>query len=244
MKPARFTAFCLLLAACSADAQAPVAEALPIGKLAPPGAVADQFPRPARPVADIVTDTWSQEHIRDDAGEATTVMRLLGVKAGQTIADIGAGSGYYTVRLAEVVGPKGRVIGQDIMPLYLRGLAERVRKTGWRNITLALGDPHDPRLPPQSLDIALMVHMYHEIEQPYGLLWNLRASLKPGGIIGIVDADRPTQRHGTPPKLLRCELAAVGYRQTGFHPLQPGQYLAIFVLDAPPASPAAIRPCT
>jgi hypothetical protein len=84
-----------------------------------------------------------------------------------------------------------------------------------QNVTISLGEPHDPRLPAHSLDAAILVHMYHEIAQPYGLLYNLVPALKPSARVGIVDAIGPTSEHGTPPSLLRCELAAVGYREIG-----------------------------
>jgi hypothetical protein len=82
-----------------------------------------------------------------------------------------------------------------------------------QNVVITLGEPHDPRLPADSLDMAILVHMYHEIAQPYGLLYNLVPALKSGARVGVVDAYGPPSEHGTPPNLLRCELAAVGYRE-------------------------------
>ena len=79
--------------------------------------------------------------------------------------------------------------------------------------------------------------------QPFGLLNNLAGAMRPGGRVGIVDADARPERHGTPPALLRCELAAVGYRETGFHPLKAGGYLAVFAAPETPTPPRAIRPC-
>src|SRR5215831_518341 len=215
--------------------------------LAPPGAPANAFPMPSRPVARIVTDTWRNEQSRDQAGEAERVMNLLGVTTGLTVADIGAGSGYYTVRLARRVEPKGHVFAEDVVPEYLERLARRVAGEGLTSlVTLVRGDPHDPRLPPGSLDLALLVHMYHEVQQPYGLLWNLRPALRAGARVAVIDARKQTEAHGTPPELLRCELAAVGYRQTALYDLQESTYLAVFALPSPPAapnSPAAIRTC-
>jgi SAM-dependent methyltransferase len=213
----------------------------------PPGAPASVFPAPGRPVAGIVTDIWHDEQSRDRAGEAERVMKLLGIRAGLAVADIGAGSGYYTVRLARQVGPTGHVFAEDVVPEYLERLSGRLANEGLAGaVTVVRGDPHDPRLPPDSLDLALLVHMYHEVQQPYGLMWNLRRALRPGARVAVIDARRPTEVHGTPPDLLRCELAAVGYRQTAFYDLQEGTYLAVFVLPNPPAgptSPSAIRPC-
>jgi ubiquinone/menaquinone biosynthesis C-methylase UbiE len=163
-----------------------------------------------------------------------------------TIADIGAGSGYYTVRLSPIVGPNGRIVAQDVERDYLTGLHRRVRELGLQNVTIGLGEPHDPRLQASSVDVALLVHMYHEIAQPYALLYNLAPALKPGGRVGILDATGHTAEHGTPPALLRCELKAVGYREVGFHPLRGSDaYLAVF---APPdqagrPQPASITAC-
>jgi SAM-dependent methyltransferase len=215
--------------------------------LAPPGVSASAFPAPARPVAGIVTDIWRDEKSRDQAGEAERVMNLLGVKPGLVVADIGAGSGYYTVRLARRVGPTGRVFAEDVVPEYLERLARRVASEGLAGtVTVVRGDPHDPRLPSGSIDLALLVHMYHEVQQPYGLLWNLRPALRPGTYVAVIDARKQTEVHGTPPDLLRCEMNAVGYRQTAFYDLQERSYLAVFVPLDPregPASPSAIRLC-
>src|SRR5215469_14580740 len=101
--------------------------------LAPPGVPSNAFPAPSRPVARIVTDIWHDEQTRDQAGEAERVMNLLGVKAGLIVADIGAGSGYYTVRLARRVGPTGHVYAEDVVPEYLERLAKRVRSEGFAN---------------------------------------------------------------------------------------------------------------
>jgi hypothetical protein len=102
------------------------------------------------------------------------------------------------------------------------------------------GEPHDPKVPADSVDIAILVHMYHEIEQPYALLYNLVPALKSEARVGIVDAFAPTSRHGTPPNLLRCELAAVGYREISFDRLAGSDaYLAVF---APPSISSRPRP--
>ncbi|HEY7245027.1 MAG TPA: methyltransferase domain-containing protein [Xanthobacteraceae bacterium] len=204
------------------------------------GAPAAAFPKPQRPVADIVSPIWHGEKERDQAGETGQVVRLLGIKSGMTVADIGAGSGYYTTRLSPIVGSNGRIIAEDVVPEYLLSLRKRVRDLGLRNVAIDRGDPHDPRLPEGSIDIAILVHMYHEIAQPYALLYNLVPALKPDARVGIVDALGPTSRHGTPPSLLRCELAAVGYREISFDRLTGSDaYLAIF---APPSVASRTRP--
>ena len=121
-------------------------------------------------------------------------------------------------------------------------LRNRVRELGFQNITVSLGEPHDPRLPVHSLDAAILVHMYHEITQPYGPLYNLVPAFKPGGRLGIVDAAGPILRHGTPLNVLRCELAPVGYREIALHSFAGNNaYLAIF---APPSEKGRTRPET
>jgi predicted methyltransferase len=204
------------------------------------GAPADAFPRPDRPVADIVSPIWHDEKERDKAGEPQQLVRLLGIKSGMTVADIGAGSGYYVVRLSPMVGASGRVIAEDVVPKYLENLRRRVRDLALQNVDIVRGEAHDPKLPAQSLDLAILVHMYHEIAQPYALLYNLVPALKPGARIGIVDAFAPTAEHGTPPGLLRCELQAVGYREISLDRLTGSDaYLAIF---APPSVAGRPRP--
>ena len=213
---------------------------------AEPGAPAAAFPKTDRPVANIVSPVWHDEKERDAAGEPSQLVRLLGIKSGMSVADIGAGSGYYVVRLSPIVGTGGRVIAEDIRREYLRSLRKRVRDLGLQNVTISLGEPHDPRLPADSLDVAILVHMYHEIAQPYALLYNLVPALKPGARVGIVDAFGPTSEHGTPPSVLQCELAAVGYREISLDRLDASNaYLAIF---APPSvasrtPPEAIVAC-
>jgi SAM-dependent methyltransferase len=240
---------CVVIAAAAAlfvVAVASPASTKDLPYLAPPGAPANAFPKIERPVAEIVSPSRSSEEKRDANNESGQLARLLGLKPGMTVADIGAGSGYHTVRLSRLLGPSGLVIAQDVTPNYLADLAKRTDRLNLQNVRLALGDPHDPRLPPQSLDAAILVHMYHEIAQPYALLYNLAPALRPGAPVGIVDLDKPIRQHGTPPDLLRCELAAVGYRETGFHKLTgDAGYLAIFSppKEANRTQPQAVVPC-
>lgn len=204
----------------------------------------DQFPKPHRPVAPIVNDSFSTEDARDRLGEAEQVMALAGIGNGMTVADIGAGEGYYTVRLARAVGPKGRVLAEDIIPATRDRLAIRVQRENLDNVSVRLGKPDDAMLPARSFDRILLVHMYHEVESPYALLWRLRDALKPGGQIVVVDADRPANRHGMPPALLSCELRAVGLRLVKFTPVTDGNsYFASFAVDKPKPAPGDIVAC-
>jgi SAM-dependent methyltransferase len=202
------------------------------------------FPRPDRPVAAIVSPAYSDEKTRDSKGEAERVMDRLVIRPGLRIADIGAGEGYYAVRLARRLGSSGTIYAQDVKSDYLKRLEARLKREGIRGVRLVLGIPNNPKLMPDSIDVALVSHVYHEIENPYEFFYRLRPALAAGARVAIVDVDRPTQDHGTPPALLRCELGAVGYREIDFVSLAPADgYLAIFVPppELPPVS--LIRPC-
>ncbi len=202
------------------------------------------FPEADRPVATIVSARWSTEEARDRLNEASRVMDLAEIRKGMSVADLGAGEGYYTTRLASRVGAEGRVLAEDIVPAVRDALAERVTRERLENVSVRLGMPADPRLPENSFDRILMVHMYHEIEQPYEFLWRMRSSLRRGGLVVVVDANRPTRDHGTPPALLKCEFAAVGYAQVDFHEMRSaGGYFTTFRAAGPRPDPAAIRAC-
>lgn len=202
------------------------------------------FPDADRPVAPIVSNRFSTEDARDRVGEAEEVMRLAGVTAGMSVADIGAGEGYYTVRLAPIVGAKGRVLAQDIVPETRDQLAERVQREQLDNVAVRLGAPDNPMLPAGSFDRIFLVHMYHEVTSPYAFLWHLRDGLKPGGLVVVVDANRDIKRHGTPPDLLTCELKAVGLERVTYAPLEgTDNYFSAFRIAGAKPEPAAIRPC-
>lgn len=206
--------------------------------------VRNGFPAADRPVASIQSASWSNEEARDRLNEAEAVMDRAGIKKGMTVADIGAGEGYYTIRLATRVGKMGRVLAEDIVPAYRDALATRVSRERLDNVSVRLGLPADPRLPEASFDRILMVHMYHEIESPYEFLWRLRPALSATGQVVVVDANRPTANHGTPPDLLKCEFAAVGYQQVSSQPMpSAGGYIAIFEAHGERPEPQTIRAC-
>lgn len=228
-------ALLLLLVGCGNGSQ-PAADTPAVAQ------AVQRFPRPDRPVAPIAGALWSDEATRDHAGESSTVFRLLHIGPGSRVADIGAGSGYYTQRLSEQVGRTGHVFANDLMPDHLERLRRRVLEQKLSNVSLVLGDPGDARLDPHSVDVALMAHMYHEIADPFSLLWHLHDSLRPGGRVAVVDADRSPARHGTPPDLLICEMSASGFELQERYQLPAGNYLAVFTPVARPA-PETIRPC-
>jgi len=202
------------------------------------------FPEPQRPVAPIVSSGYLNEDTRDSAGEFETVMRLAEIRSGMSVADIGAGEGYYTVRLSPIVGRGGRVLAEDIVPATIQELARRVQRERLDNVALKLGQPNDPQLPDASFDRILMIHMYHEIARPSEFLWHLHDDLARGGSIVVVDADRPTDRHGTPPQLLVCEFNAVGYELKRFERLADTEsYFASFEPRGPKPAPGDIPTC-
>ncbi|MEN9683568.1 MAG: hypothetical protein RLZZ427_1319 [Pseudomonadota bacterium] len=231
----RLAALCLVLgaAACSR----------PADDLDRPE-TARAFPRADRPVSLQGGTEFAAEDQRDNLGEAEVVMDLAGIGPGAVVGDIGAGAGYYTVRLSERVGPKGRVLAQDIDPAALQQLGHRVERERLDNVSIKLGAVDDPGLPTGSFDRVLMVHMYHEVSEPYAFLWRLRPALRRGGQVVVVDVDRPTDQHGIPPALLFCEFQAVGFRLVEFvRKPELNGYYAQFEASGPRPEPAAIKPC-
>ena len=203
-----------------------------------------QFPKAHREVAPIVSDTFSTEDARDRLGEAEQVMALAGAAPGMSVADVGAGEGYYTVRLARVVGARGRVLAEDIVPEVRDTLSDRIQRERLDNVAVKLGTPDNPMLPGGSFDRIFLVHMYHEVQSPYGFLWHLRDGLKPNGLVAVVDSNRPVSRHGIPPAQLKCEFAAVGLQPVKFGVLTGGEvYFMEFRAVGPKPQPDKIKPC-
>ena len=141
------------------------------------------------------------------------VMDILHLHAGSTVADIGAGGGWFSVRAAKRVGPTGTVIAEDINPTYITAIRDRATREHLPNIHPLLGTPDDPKLAPNSLDAALMLKVYHEIAHPQLVLANLRAALKPGARFGIIDRNGTGDDHGLNEPILRAEVEAAGFQQ-------------------------------
>lgn len=202
------------------------------------------FPEAHRPVSQTRSNQYGTEAKRDEAGEAQTIMDRATVTPGMSVADIGAGNGYYTVRLSERVGPKGRVLAQDIDPNAIAILAQRVERERLDNVSVVTGKPADPGLPKNSFDRIFLVHMYHEVSEPYAFLWHLRPTLKEGGEVIVVDRDRPTDDHGIPPRLLFCEFEALGYQLIDFADKpEIGGFFARFKVVGERPDPAAVGNC-
>ena len=201
------------------------------------------FPRTTRPFAppDARALTDAQ---RDAAGEAAGVMAQAGIRAGMSVADIGAGGGYYTVRLSPLVGKKGRVLAEDIDRATLSRLGDRVQREALDNVSITLGDEADPHLPPASFDRVLLINVYRQVREPYAFLWHLRDGLRPGGAVVVVEDNAANDRFAVPPAQLFCEFSAVGFRLIQFATKSGSTgYYAQFEAVGERPEPATIRPC-
>ena len=156
----------------------------------------------------IFEDPNRAQHLQIDR-----VMDILHLHAGSTLADIGAGGGWFSVRAAKRVGPTGTVIAEDINPTYITAIRDRATREHLPNIHPLLGTPDNPSLTPNSLDAALMLKVYHEIAPPQLVLANLRAALKPGARFGIIDRNGTGDDHGLNEPILRAEVEAAGFKQ-------------------------------
>ena len=202
------------------------------------------FPDAGRDVAPIVSDRFSTEEARDRIGEAEQVMALAGVRPGMSVADVGAGEGYYTVRLARVVGARGRVLAEDIDADAIDNLGDRIQRERLDNVAVKLGTATDPMLPPRSFDRIFLVHMFHEVTEPYAFLWHLREGVKPDGEVIVVDSDRPVKNHGIPPGQVDCEMRALGLTPVRSSTLEGGDsYFRAYRIARDRPDPKGIKPC-
>ena len=149
---------------------------------------------------------------RDERLQINRVMDILGITAGKTVADIGAGSGWFTVRAARRVGEGGVVYAADINPESIRYVDDRARKEQLRNVKTILSEPDDPLLPAGGVDVVLLLKTYHEVADPVALLKNLRAALRPGASIGIIDRNGNGEDHGVGRDVVIREATQAGYR--------------------------------
>lgn len=177
---------------------------------------------------------WLERSERELEEEPDKALDALGSLAGLTVADLGAGSGYFTVRLAARAGPKGRVYATDLQPEMLKMLASRLARENVRNVTLVQGAVDDPKLPPSTIDLVLMVDVYHEFSEPQKMLRGIRAALKPGGRLVLLeyrkeDPDVPIRfEHKMSVAEAKTELEAEGFTLTKVDPRLPRQHILIF----------------
>jgi len=152
---------------------------------------------------------------RDKKLQIDRVMDLLGITTGKNVADIGAGSGWFTVRAARRVGPTGAVIAEDINPVAIEYIGKRVQKENLSNVRTVLGGPDDPRLPAGSVDAVLMLKVYHEIAHPVVAMKALRTALRAEAKVGIVDRNGSGANHGLDHDVVVKEMAEAGYKLVG-----------------------------
>ena len=177
------------------------------------------------------------DRVERDREEATALsLKLLDVQRGSVVADIGAGSGYYSTRLARLVGPDGRVYASDIQQAMLDIIRDRIARERLSNIELVLGTPTDPRLPRAAVDMVLMVDVYHEFSEPQVMLRRIRESLKPGGRVILLEY------RGEDPKVpilpahkmtvaqAKTEVEAEGFTLTTVKEDLPWQHVLIFMV--------------
>lgn len=161
-------------------------------------------------------------------------MDALKIADGSTVADLGAGGGWFTIRLAHRVGPNGLVYAEDIQPPMIEAIKRRVQVERLSNVVLVLGTPSDPRLPAGRLDAVLMIDIYKEIEDPVALLKSVEQSLKPHGCLGIVDftpgasGPGPDPEERVEPETVVRAASAAGLQLSKREALPPFQFLLVF----------------
>jgi predicted methyltransferase len=168
---------------------------------------------------------------RDEWQKPHQVIQTLELAPDAVVADVGAGTGYFSVRLATML-PKGKIYAVDVEPDMVKHLAERAKREGWKNMQAVQGTPGDARLP-EKADLIFFVDVHHHIDQREQYFRKLRASLKPGGRVAIIDF-RLESREGPPkaarvaPEKVKAELKAAGYSLAEEHGFLPNQYFLIF----------------
>jgi SAM-dependent methyltransferase len=183
---------------------------------------------------------WLERTERDDEEAPDVALRVLNISKGASVADIGAGSGYITERLAARVGPTGMVFANDLQPQMLELLARRLEKKRISNVTLVLGTIDDPKLAPASVDLELMVDVYHEFSRPQAMLRRLREALKPGGRLVLLEyrKEDPTipirPEHKMSVAEARMEVEAEGFTLSRVDEALPRQHILIFVVKPDP----------
>jgi ubiquinone/menaquinone biosynthesis C-methylase UbiE len=158
------------------------------------------------------------------------VMDLLGIKRGSHVADIGAGSGWFTVRSARRVGSGGVVYAVEINPGYIRHIERRAKREKLSNIRTVLGKPHDPMLPRAGIDAALLLKTYHEIAQPIAFLRRLRPALRSGARLGVIDRSGKGDDHGVNAEVVIKEAAQAGFRLVAHHDFVKGDSVDYFLI--------------
>jgi SAM-dependent methyltransferase len=170
---------------------------------------------------------------RDERLQINRVMDILGIAPGKTVADIGAGSGWFTVRAARRVGQTGVVYAVDINPEAIRHVDDRAQKEQLHNVKTILGKADNPLLPTDAVDSVLLLKTYHEVAEPVALLRNLRASLRPGAKVGIIDRNGNGENHGVGREVVLREAKQAGYRLLEQYDFVKGDKMDYFLVLVP-----------
>ncbi len=199
--------------------------------ISPVGFLAAQQPRPtSTPYAGDLSIFETPG--RDQRLQIDRVMDLLHIVPGKNVADIGAGSGWFTVRAARRVTPSGTVFAEDINPDAVKYIDKRAATEKLPNIKTVLGAPDDLKLPPASIDAVLLLKVYHEIAHPVPVMQQLHAALRPNARVGIIDRNGKGDDHGLDEKILRREMIEAGYKleaRYDFTKADGQDYFLIFV---------------
>ena len=170
---------------------------------------------------------------RDDRLQINRVMDILGITAGKTVADIGAGSGWFTVRAARRVGEQGVVYAVDINPEAIRYINDRAQKEKLHNVKTLLGKADDPLLPAGAIDSVLLLKTYHEVAEPVALLRKLQPALRRGARIGIIDRNGNGEDHGVSRDIVLREAQEAGYRLLEQYDFVKGDKMDYFLVLVP-----------
>ena len=170
---------------------------------------------------------------RDRRLQINRVMDILGITAGKTVADIGAGSGWFTVRAARRIGPGGAVYAEDINPEAIHHIETRAQKVQVLNVKTILGKADNPLLPADGVDAVLLLKTYHEVADPVTLLRNLRASLRSGAKVGIIDRNGNGEDHGVGRDVVLREAGQAGYRLLEQYDFVKGDQMDYFLVLVP-----------
>lgn len=190
--------------------------------------------RKIAPVMGAAGSGWLERSEREREEAPENAINAMGVQPGMTVADVGAGTGYFTIRLAKRVGPNGKVYANDVQPEMLDKIRSRSQELHLSNIETVLGSEADPKLPAGKLDIVLLVDVYHEFSQPQRMLDAIRVSLKPDGRLILLEYRkedptipiRPDHKMSIPE--VRTELEAEGFKMEKVLDTLPRQHLFIF----------------
>jgi len=177
---------------------------------------------------------WLDRYEREREERPERALGIIGLTPGSTVADIGAGSGYFTLKMAKLVGPAGRVYASDIQPEMLDIIRRKTARGGYENVTLVLGTGNDPKLPAGTIDLALLVDVYHEFLEPQAMLRRLHAAIKPGGRLVLLEYREEDPRvpinplHKMSVKGAKREVEAEGFTLTTVNEDLPWQHVLVF----------------